>query len=90
MLTAPTVLGVFGALLCASALRVTLQRKLAEQHKSKETGDHVRLIAATPGLERRKLGDMLIDADMAIGKLDPPTCSTRVLRPRLRTKCPPR
>ena len=24
--------------------------------------------AATPGLERRKLGDMLIDADMAIGR----------------------
>ena len=41
MLTAPTVLGVFGALLCASALGVTLQRKLAEQHKSRETGDHV-------------------------------------------------
>ena len=41
MLTAPTVVGVFGALLCASALVVTLQRKLAEQHKSRETGDHV-------------------------------------------------
>ncbi len=154
MLTAPTVLGVFGALLCASALGVTLQRKLAEQHKSRETGDHVRLIIsilvtftavvlgllissvkssydqfesrlnafagditeldvrlreygedaapiraqlrayvaaaiadtwrnepppsgayprfpATPSLEQRQLGDMLIDADIAIGKLDP-------------------
>ena len=77
---APTVIGVFGALLCASAFGVNLQRKLAEQHKSRETGDHVRLIAATPGLRAaQKLGDMLIDADMAIGKLDPPTCSTRVL-----------
>jgi hypothetical protein len=28
--------------------------------------------AASPTLERRQLGDMLIDADMAIGKLDPP------------------
>jgi hypothetical protein len=154
MLTAPTVIGVFGALLCASGLGVYLQPKLAEQHKSKETGDHVRLIIsilvtftavvlgllisnvkssydqfesrlnavagditeldvrlreygddsepiraklrtyvaaaiadtwpsetppsgayprfpATPGLERRQLGDMLIAADMAIGKLDP-------------------
>jgi hypothetical protein len=44
MLTGPTVLGVFGALLCASALGVILQRKIAEQHRSKETGDHVRLI----------------------------------------------
>jgi hypothetical protein len=155
MLTAPTVIGVFGALLCASALGVNLQRKLAEQHRSKETGDHVRLIIsilvtftavvlglvisnvkssydqfgsrlnafagditeldvrlreygedtapiraslrayvaaaiadtwpnetppsgayprfpASPSLERRQLGDMLIAADMAIGKLDPP------------------
>ena len=32
------------ALLCASALGVILQRKIAEQHRSKETGDHVRLI----------------------------------------------
>jgi hypothetical protein len=154
MLTAPTVIGVFGALLCASAFGVNLQRKLAEQHKSRETGDHVRLIisilvtftavvlgllissvkssydqfdsrlstfagditeldvrlreygddtapiraklrtylaasiagtwrneppppslypkfAGSPGLERRQLGNMLIDADMAIGKLDP-------------------
>jgi hypothetical protein len=136
-------------------LGVNLQRKLAEQHKSKETGDHVRLIISilvtftavvlgllissvkssydqfesrlnafsgditeldvrlreygedaapirarlrayvaaaiadtwpdeTPpagvypkfplstGLERRELGDMLIDADIAMGKLDPP------------------
>jgi len=44
MLTAPAVIGVFGALLCASAVGVALQRKVAEQHKSKETGDHVRLI----------------------------------------------
>ena len=44
MLTAPTVLGVFGALLCASVFGVNLQRKLAEHHKSRETGDHVRLI----------------------------------------------
>ena len=44
MIAAPTVFGVFGALLCASALGVFLQRKLAEQHKSRETGDHVRLI----------------------------------------------
>src|SRR5579871_235741 len=44
MAIAPTVLGVLGALLCASAFGVNLQRKLAEQHKSKETGDHVRLI----------------------------------------------
>ena len=44
MLTAPTVIGVFGALLCASALGVILQRRIAEQHRSKETGDHVRLI----------------------------------------------
>ena len=42
--TTPTVSGVFAALLCASALGVYLQRKLAEQHRSKETGDHVRLI----------------------------------------------
>ena len=42
--TTPTVSGVFAALLCASALGVCLQRKLAEQHRSKETGDHVRLI----------------------------------------------
>ena len=41
---APTVTGVFAALLCASALGVVLQRRLAEQHRSKETGDHVRLI----------------------------------------------
>jgi hypothetical protein len=155
MPTTPTVLGVFGALLCASFLGVNLQRKLAEQHKSKETGDHVRLIISilvtftavvlgllissvkssydqfesrlnalagditeldvrlreygddtlpiraklrtyvaaaiadtwrneTPpsgdyplfpesrSLERRQLGDMLINADVAIGKLDPP------------------
>ncbi len=155
MLTTPTVLGVFAALLCASALGVSLQRKLAEQHKSKETGDHVRLIISIlvtftavvlgllissvkssydqfesrlnafagditeldvrlreygedaapiraqlrtyvaaaiadtwpneappsgvypkflvgPSLERRELGDILIDADIAIGKLDPP------------------
>lgn len=154
MIAAPTVFGVFGALLCASALGVFLQRKLAEQHKSRETGDHVRLIisilvtftavvlgllissvkssydefgarlsayasditeldvrlreygedaapireklrtyvaaaiadtwrnepppagnypkfAESPGLERRQLGDLLIAADMAIGKLDP-------------------
>src|ERR1700761_733288 len=44
MPTTPTVLGVFGALLCASALGVNLQRRLADQHRSKETGDHVRLI----------------------------------------------
>jgi hypothetical protein len=151
----PLVIGVFGALLCASALGVNLQRKLAERHKNKETGDHVRLIIsilvtftavvvglvisnvkssydefgsrlnafagditeldvrlreygeetapiraklraylaaaiadtwrnepapsgayprfpASASLERRQLGDMLIDADMAIGKLDPP------------------
>jgi len=155
MLTAPTVTGVFAALLCASALGVVLQRRLAEQHRSNETGDHVRLIisilvtftavvlgllissvkssydqfesrltafagditeldvrlreygedgapirekprtylaaaiadtwrneppppgvyprfAASPGLEQRQLGDMLISADMAIGRLDPP------------------
>jgi uncharacterized BrkB/YihY/UPF0761 family membrane protein len=41
---APTGIGVFGALLCASAFGVNLQRKLAEQHKSRETSDHVRLI----------------------------------------------
>jgi hypothetical protein len=35
MLTGPTVLGVFGALLCASALGVILQRKIAEQHRVK-------------------------------------------------------
>jgi hypothetical protein len=151
---APTVIGVFGALLCASAFGVNLQRKLAEQHKSRETSDHVRLIisilvtftavvlgllisnvkssydqfdsrlsafagdiieldvrlreygedaapiraklrtylaasiadtwrnepppsgayprfAASPGLERQQLGDMLIDADIAIRKLEP-------------------
>ena len=151
----PAVIGVLGALLCASAFGVNLQRKLAEQHKSRETGDHVRLIisilvtftavvlgllissvkssfdqfesrlsafasditeldvrlreygdeaapiramlrtyvaasiadtwrnepppagvypkfAESPVLERRQLGDMLINADIAIGKLDPP------------------
>jgi hypothetical protein len=151
----PAVIGVLGALLCGSALGVSVQRKLAEQHKSRETGDHVRLIisilvtftavvlgllisnvkssydqfdnrlnafaadlteldvrlreygedanpiraklrtyiaaaiadtwpgepapsgayprfAESPGLERHQLGDMLIDADIAIGKLDPP------------------
>jgi hypothetical protein len=41
---APTVFGVFGALLCASAFGVAVQRKLAEQHRNRETGDHVRLI----------------------------------------------
>ena len=154
MLIGPAVIGVLGTLLCASAVGVSLQRKLAEQHKSKETGDHVRLIISilvtftavvlglvisnvkssydqfesrmnafagditeldvrlreygdeaapiraqlrtylaaaiadtwrnepppsgaypkfspSPGLERRELGDLLIDADMAIGKLDP-------------------
>ena len=40
----PAVIGVLGALLCASAFGVNLQRKLAERHKSRETGDHVRLI----------------------------------------------
>lgn len=162
MLTTPTVIGVFSALLCASALGVSLQRKLAEQHKSKETGDHVRLIISilvtftavvlgllissvkssydqfesrlnalagditeldvrlreygddtapiraklrtyvaaaiadtwpnetpppgaypkfpvSPSLERRQLGDMLIDADMAIGRLDPPDLFRRRL-----------
>jgi uncharacterized BrkB/YihY/UPF0761 family membrane protein len=39
-----TVSGVLGALLCASAFGVYLQRELAEQHRSRETGDHVRLI----------------------------------------------
>ena len=154
MQTAPVVFGVFGALLCASAFGVSLQRKLAEHHKSRETGDHVRLIisilvtftaivlgllissvkssydqfdsrlsvfagditeldarlreygpeaapirailrtyvaaaiadtwrdepppagqyprfSAIPGLERQQLGNMLIDADIAIRKLDP-------------------
>jgi hypothetical protein len=153
--TTPTVSGVFAALLCASGLGVYLQRKLAEQHRSKETGDHVRLIIsilvtftavvlgllissvkssydqfesrvnalagditeldvrlreygedsepiraklrtyvaaaiadtwpnetppsgdypkfpASPVLERRQLGNMLIAADIEIGKLDPP------------------
>jgi hypothetical protein len=44
MPTTPTVLGVLSALVCASAFGVNLQHRLAEHHKSRETGDHVRLI----------------------------------------------
>ncbi len=44
MPTTPTVLGVLSALVCASAFGVNLQHRLAERHKSRETGDHVRLI----------------------------------------------
>ena len=44
MVTASAVVGVFGAILCASALGVTLQRKLAEPHNGKATGGHVGLI----------------------------------------------
>jgi hypothetical protein len=42
--TAPTVLAVLAALVCASAFGVNLQRRLDDRHKTRETGDHVRLI----------------------------------------------
>jgi hypothetical protein len=44
MPTAPVVFGVLSVLVCASACGVNLQRRLAERHKTRETGDHVRLI----------------------------------------------
>ncbi len=43
-MTAPTVLVVLGALICASALGVNLQQRLPEGHKTRETGDHIRLM----------------------------------------------
>lgn len=43
-MTAPTVLVVLGALICASALGVNLQQRLPERHKTRETGDHIRLM----------------------------------------------
>src|ERR1700734_997159 len=43
-MTAPTVLVVLGALICASAFGVNLQHRLPERHKTRETGDHIRLI----------------------------------------------
>jgi hypothetical protein len=42
--TAPTVLAVLGALICASAFGVNLQQRLPERHKTRETGDHIRLM----------------------------------------------
>jgi len=44
MPTAPTVLVVLGALVGASAVGVNLQRRLDDRHKTRETGDHIRLI----------------------------------------------
>jgi hypothetical protein len=43
-MTAPTVLVVLGALICASAFGVNLQHRLPERHKTRETGDHIRLM----------------------------------------------
>ena len=43
-MTAPTVLVVLGALICASAVGVNLQQRLPERHKTRETGDHIRLM----------------------------------------------
>jgi hypothetical protein len=44
MPVAPVVLSVFLALLCASGATLTLQSRLGEHHRSRETADHIRLI----------------------------------------------